>query len=104
MDRIHRIKELSVHEQGTDSVSDCMMVPNTVDKTALAVASTVPCNSQDSLSALHSLMSKMYWYEVSKAIVTFWKALTDMPLLLPQLTSLVMLLQHWSAPAPTQSL
>ena len=59
---------------------------------------------QDSPSVLHSLMLKIYWYEVSKAMVTFWKALTEMPLLLPQLTVPVILLQHSSAPAPTQSL
>ena len=110
MKRNHKISESGVHEQGTDSMSSCMMVPTARQPLtndciiALATTSTVPCNSQDSPSAWHSLMLKMYWYEVSKSMVTFCKELTETPLLLPQLTSPDILLQHSSAPAPTHSL
>ena len=48
-------------------------------------------------------MLKIYWYDVSDAMVTFWKSLTEMPLLLPQALEPVMLLQHPSTPEPTQS-
>ena len=53
---------------------------------------------------MYSLMLKMYWYEVSKAMVAFWEGLTKMPLLLPQLTLPVMLLQHSKALTATRSL
>ena len=61
-------------------------------------------NLYDVRQLVHSLMLKMYWYEVSEAMVTFWKGLTETPLLLPQAAVPVVLLQHPSAPEPTHPL
>ena len=97
-----------MNEQGTDGIRQVPNSKASTDNTACYCTGSTQaqslCNNPESPPELHSLMLKTYWYEVSKAMVAFWKALTEIPLLLPQLTAPVMLLQHSSAPAPTHSL